>query len=87
VSPILFAIHTSELIKCVEDYVTGAEELSFVDDLGWVATGRDVNRIVMILEICAAQRIKWESRQGLQFDTATTKRGTIDAQTRPQQLC
>jgi hypothetical protein len=39
VSPILFAIYTLQLIKWVKDYVS-AEGLSFVDGLGWVATGR-----------------------------------------------
>jgi len=36
-SPILFAIDTSGLIKWVEEYAS-AEGLSFVDDLGWVVT-------------------------------------------------
>jgi len=34
VSPILFAIYTSGLFKWVEEYVSEAEGLSFVDDLG-----------------------------------------------------
>jgi len=46
VSPILFAICTSGLIKWVEKYVSGAEGLSCVDDLGWVATGCDVKHVV-----------------------------------------
>jgi len=45
ISPILFAIHTAGLIKWVEERVQ-AEGLSFVDDLGWVATGKDVNHVV-----------------------------------------
>jgi len=71
VSPILFAIYTSGLIKWVEEYVS-AEGLSFVDDLGWVATGSDVNQVVKILERCAANSIEWASRSGLQFNTAVT---------------
>jgi len=43
VSPIVFAIYTSGLIKSVEEYVSAVEELSFVEDIGWVATGNDVN--------------------------------------------
>jgi hypothetical protein len=73
VSPILFAIYTSGLIEWVEEYVSEAEELSFVDDLGWVATGSDVNHIVSILERCAARSIEWGSRRGLQFDRAKTE--------------
>jgi hypothetical protein len=41
-----------------------------VDDLGWVATGSDVNQVITILERCTAKSIEWASRQGLQFDTA-----------------
>jgi hypothetical protein len=73
VSPILFAIYTSGLIKSVKEYVSEAEGLSFVDDLGWVATGCDVNHVVSILERCAAKSIEWVSRRGLQFDTVKTE--------------
>jgi hypothetical protein len=44
-----------------------------VDDLGWVATGSDVNQVVTKLERCAAKSIEWASRRGLQFDTANTE--------------
>jgi hypothetical protein len=72
VSPILFAIHTAGLIKWVEERVQ-AEGLSFVDDLGWIATGKDVNQVVRKLEACAAESIEWASRRDLQFDTAKTE--------------
>jgi hypothetical protein len=73
VSPILFAIYTSGLIKWVEEYVSEAEGLSFVVDLIWVATGNDVNHVHSILERCSGERIEWASRRGLQFDTAKTE--------------
>jgi len=72
VSPILFAIHTAGLIKWVEERVQ-AEGLSYVDDLGWVATGKEVNQVVEKLEACAAESIEWASRRYLQFDTAKTE--------------
>jgi len=72
VSPILFAIHTAGLIKWVEEGVQ-AEGLSFVDDLGWVATGNDVNQVDEKLEACTAESIEWASRRDLQFDTAKTE--------------
>jgi hypothetical protein len=72
VSPILFAIYTSGLIKWVEEYVLEAKGLFFEDDFGWVATGSDVNHVVSILERCAAKSIEWESRRGLQLDTVKT---------------
>jgi hypothetical protein len=61
VSPILFAIYTSGLLIWVQEYVSEAEGLSFVDDLGWVATVSDVNHVVTILERCAANLIEWAS--------------------------
>jgi len=57
-SPILFAIHTAGLTKWVEERVQ-AEGLSVVDDLGWVATRKDVNQVVERLESCAAESIEW----------------------------
>jgi hypothetical protein len=43
-----------------------------VDDIGCVATGSDVNQVVMIVERYAAKSIDWAGRRGLQFDTAKT---------------
>jgi hypothetical protein len=54
VSPIIFAIYTSELIKWAEEYISEAKGLSFVDDLSWMVTGRDVNHLVTIFQRCAA---------------------------------
>jgi len=72
VSPILVAIHTAELMKWVEERVQ-PEGLSFVDNLGWIATRNDVNQVVRKLETCAAESMKWASRRDLQFDTAKTE--------------
>jgi len=49
VSQILFAIHTAGLIAWVEEIIQ-AGGLSFVDDLGWVATAKQVNQVVKKLE-------------------------------------
>ena len=70
VSPILFAIYTSGLIKWVKEYVSEVEGLYFVDSLGLVGSRSDVNHLVSIHERCAAKSIEWASRRGLQFDTA-----------------
>jgi len=70
VSPIFFAIFTSVLIKWVEEYLLEAEGLSFMDDLCWVATGSDVDHVIMIHERCAAKSIEWGGRRGIQYDTA-----------------
>jgi len=72
ISPILFAIHTAALLQWVEDRVQ-AEGISFADDLGWVATGKDVNQVVERLETCTAESIECANRRDLQFDTAKTE--------------
>jgi len=59
VSPILFAIYTSELIEWVEERVTGAEGLSCMDDVGSVATGHHVNQGDRKLHTCARMSIDW----------------------------
>jgi hypothetical protein len=51
VSPILFKINTSGMIEWGEQYVSEAEGLCVVDNLGWVATRSDVNPVVTILQI------------------------------------
>lgn len=72
-SLILVAIYTSELIKCVEEYISAVEGLSFVVDLGWVVTGSDVNQAITILERCATKSMEWASSQGVLLNTTTMK--------------
>ena len=73
VSLILFAIYTSGLIELVEEGVFGAEDLSFAEDVGWVATGNGVNQDVRKLEACARVSLDWAERWELEFDTANTE--------------
>jgi len=49
-SPNLYKTNASGLINSVEEYKQEADGLSFVDDLGFVVPGCDVNHIVVILE-------------------------------------
>jgi hypothetical protein len=71
VSLILLILYNSALIQCVTEYVS-ANGLSIVDNLGWLATGSDVNQVVTTIERCTAKSMEWASSQGLQFDTAKT---------------
>lgn len=57
----------------VEEYVSAAIVLPFVDDLGWVVTRSDVNWDIIKHERCAMNSIVCASRQGLQFNIAKTK--------------
>jgi len=69
VSQILFTIYTTGLLKWVDKRVQ-PEGLSFVDDLGWIATGKDVNQVVRKPKAFVVESFKWESRRDLLFDTA-----------------
>jgi hypothetical protein len=60
VSLIPSAIHTTGLIMLV-DSTLQAKGLSFVDDLGLVATVKNVNQVVDRLEACEAVTIQWAS--------------------------
>lgn len=73
VSLILFAIYISGLIQWVEKRDCEVKGLSFVDDVGCVATGCDVNTIVRTLKACTRVSIDWADRRELEFDTVTTK--------------
>lgn len=55
-SPILFGIYTSGVIKALKEYIS-AEELSFLDHLSLVTTVTDLNQVITILKECAAKCI------------------------------
>jgi len=63
--------------KWVEERVQGVEGLSFVDDLGWVRPGMDMNQVARKLETCSAESIACASRRDLRFDTAKTDAALI----------
>ena len=67
--PILLLIHTAGLIQWAEERGQ-AEGHTLVDNLGWVATRKDLNPVVEKHEPCAAQCIEWARRRDLQLDTA-----------------
>jgi len=73
VSPILFAIYTSGVIKRAKVKVSRSEGLSLVDVVGWVVSGNDINQVIRTLEACARVSIDWVERRELQFDTAETE--------------
>jgi len=58
VSPSHFTIYTVGMITWVEERVQEVKGHSLVDDLGWVAIGRDVNQVVNKLEACASESIE-----------------------------
>lgn len=70
--PMFFTKHTAGHTNWGEERATG-ESLSFVADLGCVATKKNVTQGVKGLEACAADSIEWASRSDLQFDTVKTE--------------
>jgi hypothetical protein len=72
VSPIIYAISTSEHIKWDEDSVSGGKGISFVFNFELVAEGNDVKQVVRKLQACASVSIDWAERQQLELNTATT---------------
>jgi thiamine biosynthesis protein ThiC len=52
---------------------TGAVGISFVDDISWIATGKNVTEIVQILEQCAKVYKAWVRRNMVEFDVSKTE--------------
>jgi hypothetical protein len=72
VSPTHLAIDISQFIESIEEYDSSPEGLLYVDNIGWVATERDVSQVVKILDKCGAKIIELARRFGLQFDHTKT---------------
>ena len=52
---------------------TGAEGLSIVDDVAWVATGNDVKEVTAKLEACAVAAGEWAQANAASFDEGKTE--------------
>ncbi len=58
-SPILFLIYISGVFNKVSETSPLVTSLSFVDDLGFIASGSSVKEIVKALEKVAKEEIEW----------------------------
>ena len=72
VSPTLFTIYLSGLFAHVEREVPGIKELSFVDDVAWLAEDRNEN-LNATLEAVAAAAQRWADQNEVTFDPAKTE--------------
>ena len=54
---IVFAIYTARLITRVEK--VGADGLSRLDNIRWIATGKDVHKNDRKLRECSSETLKW----------------------------
>jgi hypothetical protein len=73
VSPILFASYISGIFEEIEEEVMGATGLSFVDEISWLATGKDVIEITKLLEACGKAAKTLAAKNAVEFDMIKTE--------------
>ena len=73
VSPILFLIYISGVFNKVSETSPSVMSLSFIDDLGFIASGHSVKEIVRTLEKVAQEVIKWGKQNAVTYDTSKTE--------------
>ena len=72
-SPILFIIYLSGVFDVIERNVTGAQSLSFADDIGLLAPGHSVREVCEKLQKAAKAAIEWGHDNAVQFDAGKTE--------------
>jgi retron-type reverse transcriptase len=65
VTPILFAIYISGIFEEIAEEVLRATGLSFVDDISWIATGKDVMEVTKLLEAYSKAAKTWAARNAV----------------------
>ena len=73
VSPILFLIYISGVFDQVTKTCPLVTSLSFIDDLGFVASGSSVKEVGKALEKVAKMVIEWGKRNAVTYDTSKTE--------------
>lgn len=73
VSPILFLIYISQVFDAVTEACPLVTSLSFVDDLGFIASGTSVKDIARSLEKVAKTALDWGMANAVTYDTSKTE--------------
>ena len=73
VSPILFLIYISGVFDQVTKTCPLVTSLSFIDDLGFIASGSLVKEVGKALEKVVKTVIEWGSRNAVTYDTSKTE--------------
>ena len=73
VSPILFLIYISGVFNKISETSPWVTSLSFVDDLGFIASGSSVKEIVGSLEKFAKEVIEWGKQNAVTYDISKTE--------------
>ena len=72
-SPVLFAVYIAEMFSEVEEKMDGQiKALSFVDDVAWLASGKDAQQVQATMEAAAGFAMDWVARNAVAFDTEKT---------------
>ncbi len=72
-SPFLFLIYISGVFDSVSESCPLVTSLSFVDDLGFIASGPSVKKIALTLENVAKTVLQWGKTNAVTYDTAKTE--------------
>lgn len=72
-SPILFLLYISGVFEQVERQLPEVMSLSFVDDLGFIASGKSIKEISNTLEKVGKIVLKWGEENAVTYDTAITE--------------
>ena len=51
----------------------GCRGISFMDDVTWVAEGRNTNEVVQCIERCATASLRWVEDDAVRFETSKTE--------------
>ncbi len=73
VSPIFFLIYISGVFNKVVETSPLVTSLSFVDDLGFIASGSSVKEVVKSLEEVAHTVLEWGLLNAVTYDTSKTE--------------
>ena len=73
VSPILFLIYISGVFDEVTKNNPLVTSLSFIDDLGFIASGSSVKEVAKTLEKVAKTVLEWGNSNSVSYDTSKTE--------------
>jgi len=68
VAPIRFITYLSGIFDVVERAAPGIRGLSFMDDIGWLAEGRNDKEVATKLSEAATAAMEWGRENGVAFD-------------------
>lgn len=68
ISPILFAIYISDILRVVETAVLGIQATSFADDSGFMIVAESISEVTTKLQKAGLTAVDWGEKNFLTFD-------------------